>query len=90
MQILVLPVGIYDIWSPSLMLYRELQIARTDSSTKAEERGGEVVLHLMINVSRVPESKRDDDDGTVTELFFPGTEHNGQWQCHCLTDGVTD
>jgi len=28
----------------------------------------------MINVSRVPESKRDDDDGTVTELFFPGTE----------------
>jgi len=41
MQILVLPVGIYDIWSPSLMLYRELQIARTDSSTKAEERGME-------------------------------------------------
>jgi len=26
MQILVLPVGIYDVWSPSLMLYRELQI----------------------------------------------------------------
>lgn len=41
MQILVIPVGIYDIWRRRRpMLYRELQIARTDQLHKGRKFGG--------------------------------------------------